>query len=400
MRAKLVRLAEVTDADWMRWSALAERSAEPNLAFDPRFLMSDQEGDTDDYLFVIAEEAGEWFGLLRVFAMALSPSVDIPAYGTWDPPLFGASHPLLDRARAAEALSTLARGLRPLLRTGYLSLRGYPATGPLAEALGAVRRQRAIGAVVTQSHASAWVDVAAQHASGSPADRVGPAQIDIDHHNADTRKKLRRAARRLAETAGGSLTLRDASDDPEAVERFIAMQRSGWKGDAQRGGTAVALDHGMEVRFRRKLAAFRGTDDLIVLELWAGDVPVHSSVYLVEGRVAEGYLDAYQHEFGAFSAGKLGRTAAFAYLRRLPRLTAVNPGIYDYYPDAAKVYPDRREYIDVIIGVGVVPSLLTGLLLRADASSLRRRAVIVASNADRFAMRAVGAVKRRVKPGS
>ncbi len=402
VRAMLLRLAEVTEADWACWRALAERASEPNLALDPRFLTPEQGSGGDvDYLFVVAEEDGEWFGLLRVFAMDVSSTMSIPTYGTWDPPLFGASHPLLDHSRTVDALAAIARGIRRHLRGGFLILRGYPASGPLAEALQEIRRRPVLDAIIIGSHAAAWAEVTSYHAGSATDTNTFPARIDPDHHGSDTRKKLRRAARRLAEAGGGPLTLRDASDDPTAIDRFIAMQASGWKGDRERGGTAVALEAPVELKFREKVAAFRADGDLIILELWAGEQCVYASVYLVTGAIAEGFLDAYQHEFGDFSAGKLGRTAAYAHLaesHRKPPLVAVSPGIYDYYPDAATIYPDRREFLDVVIGVGIVPSLIVRVLPRAEASPPARKVFLALARADQFAMRVVGAARRRLKP--
>jgi hypothetical protein len=120
---------------------------------------------------------------------------------------------------------------------------------------------------------------------------------------------------------------------------------------------------------------------------------------VVSGNVALGILDAYQHEYGRFSAGKLGRTAASAHLRHLPRLEAVNPGYYYYTDDEAmKVFPDRREFADIVVGVGVVPSLAVRLLPRAEKSPLLRKILIAMSRADRFAMRALNGLQRRLKP--
>jgi len=397
VRARLLRLADVTPAEWVRWQDLSERAAEANLAFDPRFLSPDQGSDgEDEYLFVVAEEDDQWFGVLRVFAMEAPPSLGVPTYGTWDPPLFGASHPLLDRSRAADALGAIARAARRELRSGFIPLRGYPASGPLADALQTARRRRTLDAVVVASHAAAWVDVTADASLPPGGPREFPADLDPVYRSTNTRRMLRRHARRLAETAHGPLVLRDASEDLAAIDRFVQMQASGWKGDSEQGGTAVALDARGERVFREKIEAFRASGDLIVLELWAATTCVYSTVVLVVGNVAMPFLDAYQHEFRDFSAGTLGRTAVNAHLRRLQRLVAVNPGIYDYYDEAAKTYPDRREFVDVVLGVGVVPSRAVRLLPRADTSPRMRGLLRGLARGDRLGMRALGAARRRL----
>ncbi|WP_127473807.1 GNAT family N-acetyltransferase [Microbacterium sulfonylureivorans] len=396
MRPKLLRLADLTESDFTRWSALSQRAAEANAALDPRFLAPERLGEEGGHLLLVAEEGDRWFGLLRVFPTEAPTVPSLQGYGTWDPPVAGPSHPVLDRDRATEALATIARGVRSHLRSGYLTLRGYPATGPLADALAGLRHQRATRARVLGTHSAAWA-YALPGATPPPAGQlILPADIDPEYRSYSSRRVLRTSARRLAEAAGGPLTLHDATADPAAIDRFVAMQASGWKGNQDHGGTAVALDDRTEQAFRDKVEAFGVSGDLKVLELWAGARCVYSTVVFVAGGVAVGYLDAYQHEFGRFSAGSLARTAVCAHLRTVPGIEGMNPGIYDQYPEASKIYPDRREFLDVVIGAGIVPSAVVGMLPRAERSSVVRRGLALVVQAERFAMRATGALRRRL----
>lgn len=395
MRPKLLRLADLTESDYARWSDLTERAAEANVALDPRFVAPDRGGPEGEHLLLVAEEDDAWLGLLRVFQTDAPTDLSLHGYGTWDPPVAGPCHPVLDRDRAADALATIARGVRRLLRSGYLTLRGYPASGPLADALAAVDRP-GIHTRVLASHSAAWVYKVAD-AVPPPADEVVlPADIEPAYRSYGSRRVLRTSARRLVEAAGGPLSLHDATADPTAIDRFIAVQASGWKGDHDQGGTALALDDRAEKAFREKVEAFRGSGDLRVLELWAGAHCVYTTVIFVAGGVAVGYLDAYQHEFGQFSPGSLARTAVCSHLRTVPGIEAMNPGIYDQYPEASKIYPDRREFLDVVIGVGLVPSTVVRKLTRAEHSPTARKTLTALNRADRFVMRGIGAVRRRV----
>lgn len=397
MRPKLLRLADVTESDFARWSALSQRAAEPNVALDPRFLAPDRLGPEGGHLLLIAEDGDRWFGLLRVFQTEVPTELSLQGYGTWDPPVAGPCHPVLDRERTADALATIARGVRRLLRSGYLTLRGYPATGPLAEALG-VQNQRATHARILGAHSAAWANALTGATPPQPDQLVLPADTDPDYRSYGSRRVLRTNARRLAEAAGGPLSLHDASADPTAIDRFISVQASGWKGDQDRGGTAVALDDRTERAFREKVAAFRASGELIVLELWAGAQCVYSTVIFVSGGVAVGVLDAYQHEFGRFSAGSLARTAVCSHLRTRPGIEGMNPGIYDQYPEASKIYPDRREFVDVVIGVGLVPSTVIRMIPQVERSALVRRSLPILNKADWFALRVIGFLRRRLLP--
>jgi hypothetical protein len=394
MRAKLLRLADVTEPDYARWSALSKRAAEPNPALDPRFLAPDREGEEGAHLLLIAEDGDQWLGLLRVFPTQTPGDTGRQGFGTWDPPVAGPGHPLLDRDHAAEALATIARGVRRLLHSGYLTLRGYPATGPLADALTGLA-QHGLTARVLGTHAAAWV-YPDPDAAPPPEESVLPAVIDPAYRSYSSRRVLRTSARRLEEAAGGPLSLHDATGDPTAIDRFVRLQSSGWKGDRARGGTAVGLDAASERSFREKMAAFDDSGDLRIFELWAGSHCVYSTVVLVDGGIAVGYLDAYESEFGRFSAGSLARSAVVSHLRSLPGIDGMNPGIYDQYPEAAKIYPDRREFVDVVIGIGPVPSMVVKRMPRPASTPATRKLLAAADGADRLALRAPASIRRRL----
>lgn len=396
MRPKLLRLAEVTEADYARWSELSGRAAEPNAALDPRYLAPDRDGEEGGHLLLIAEEGDRWLGLLRVFPTEGPGDLGFRGFGTLDPPVAGPCHPLLDRDHAAEALATIVRGIRPLLHSGYLILRGYPATGPLATALSAIESDRNAQARVVATHAAAWAYPASEATPPAVGQLVFDAVVEPDFRSYSSRRVLRTSARRLSEAAGGPLTLHDASADPEAIERFLSMQASGWKGDQDRGGTAVALDGRTEQAFRDKVDSFRESGGARFFELWAGPECVYSTIIFVVGGVAVGYLDAYEQKYGRFSAGSLARTAVVCHLRTVPGIDGMNPGIYDQYPEAAKIYPDRREFLDVVIGVGMVPSAVVRMSPQKGRSALTRRILDFGDRADRAAMRATTSLRRRL----
>jgi hypothetical protein len=398
LRAKILRLSEITGDDWERWQRLAARATmDPNPELDPRSIAPEQHADgARQMLLAIAEEGDEWFGIVRLWPHLQTPILGADTYGTPSPGLVGPSHPLLDPGRAADALAVIARGASRALNFRYLALSAYPATGYLASALKAVQRRPGFGVGIVTSHEAAWVHVSPETMDPALVKQGLPAQIAPSFRSRSTRKVLRRDARSLEAAAGGQLVLRDVSDDPAAVSRFIGIQASGWKGDAERGGLAVALTD--ETAFRLRIDAFRSSGDLIILELWAGDIPVYSQVVLVEGRVGILYLDAYQHEFAEYSTGTLGRTAVCAHLMSLSRLTDVHPGIYDAYPESTGIYPHRRGFDDVVIGVGLIPAVIARLLSRAHTATWFMSVLVVADRLAAGAERIVRGLRSRLIP--
>ena len=64
-------------------------------------------------------------------------------------------------------------------------------------------------------------------------------------------REARRLGRRLSEALDGPLEVTDHAGDPDAVERFLELELSGWKG---RAGTAMGSTPGRAEFFRRVCA--------------------------------------------------------------------------------------------------------------------------------------------------
>ena len=127
-----------------------------------------------------------------------------------------------------------------------------------------------------------------------------------------TRKKLRQHRRRLSEQ--GTLTSTIVSE-PDAVQRaleeFLAMEASGWKG---RQGTALLSDQTDAAFMRGAVGALAELGCASIHSLYLNAKPVSMQIVLRSGAAAFTWKTAYDESFQDFSPGMLlleDYTAAF-----------------------------------------------------------------------------------------
>jgi hypothetical protein len=130
--------------------------------------------------------------------------------------------------------------------------------------------------------------------------------------SSSTRKKLRQHRRKLSEK--GALTSTIATEpEPvrQALEGFLAMEASGWKG---REGTALASDEGDAAFMRGAMAALAGHGNAAVHSIYLDGKPVSMQLVARAGAAAFTWKTAYNETFHDFSPGMLlleDYTAAF-----------------------------------------------------------------------------------------
>ncbi len=355
MRTRLIPLSDVTDADVRAWQRLADGAVEPNLYLDPRFLVpARHRGDAaDDVLLLVVEDAGEWLAVLAVATRRIGHRVPLRAATTGGE--FMAVHadrhqPLVHAGCTTEALGALLRGGAGVGLPGLVQLRRFPADGPLADALARVTARTSVRVheYRRETAAFAYRDGAPTPPTPAGVPATGPP-LATAHMTARGRKDVRRRARGLARDAGGPLELDDVSADPAVEDEFVAIQAAGWKGDAGRGGDALALDPAAERWFRAVVAAFRADGDALVLRLHAGGSTQFLCYTLRSGGAYFGFLDTYAELHRKFSPGALGRLAETAHVLGSTSAPFFDPAFGARYTEGALLYPHRREYVDLLV---------------------------------------------------
>nr|WP_247602081.1 GNAT family N-acetyltransferase [Cellulomonas denverensis] len=260
-------------------------------------------------------------------------------------------HPLLDPDRPASALHALLGGLRAGGLPGLVQLQHLPTTGPVADALTATCTRTRIARTERRRDLA---PIARRHtvlAASPDGPEPGPLPLLLGHLTPDDAKNARRRLRGIARDLGAPATVQVVCDDPALDDEFIAFQHAGWKGQTA-AGASLRQHPARERWFRDVTGDFRKDGDLLGFRLSAGDRTLWIGYLLRSGDSYFGFLDAFAEEHGRFSPGALGRLAALTHVFTRTDAPLFDPGFDARYAVGARLFPDRREQVDVLVATG------------------------------------------------
>lgn len=274
------------DADRTAWAALAARALEPNPFFEPGFVTAAAERmATPDVALLVAREGERWLACVPVARAGRRWRVPAREAWTHDHAFLGT--PLLDGERPEAAARALLRVAARDRRATVLVLPQARADGPVAAELRRAAARRGARVLEVDRQERAALD-------RRPEEDY--LQTTLKPHR---RRELQRLGRRL-EAELGELEVADRAGDPAAVERFLALEASGWKG---REATALAADAGHAAFFRELCARYAAAGRLQLLELRAGGRPVAMKCNLLAADGIFCFKIAFDEELAAFSPG-------------------------------------------------------------------------------------------------
>lgn len=286
-------LAALSDVPLDAWRDLTERSAEPNgyfLADWERAVDAHAPGRSGVSALAAWSDAGaaRMIGFLPVVSLRRAHRLPLPvlvnadAYGTL-------STPLLDRDAARDAVRALFAQAR---RTGAraIVLHNVSLEGPAMAAIRDVLAAERLAPRIITAHVRASLD-ATRRADDVLQDGLGAKKL----------KELRRQRNRLAEQ--GAVTFhvaRTAADVAAALEVFLALEASGWKG---KRGTALRQTPGDEafIRAATQALAVRGQCEIVTLK--AGDQAIASGIMVRHLGRAFYFKIGVDPRFAKFSPG-------------------------------------------------------------------------------------------------
>ncbi len=349
------------------WRALSARAAEPNGYYLPEWELAVNASARDR---LDAAALGAWrdastlIGLMPVISMWRAYKIPLPALVSADP--YGTlCTPLLDRGLAEEAVTAIMQQAR---RAGAHALifRAIPLDGAAMKAFTEVMRRGGMQPMVLQSHVRACLD-----ATGDADDLLREAL------GAKKLKELRRQRNRLAEHGAVAFEVaRTSAEMATAVETFLTLEASGWKGQR---GTALSQDDGDAAFVRRATSALAETGQCEIVTLRAGEAPVAAAIVLRHQDRAFYFKLGVDERFAKFSPGVQLTLELTRYLCADPAIRLVDSTAAPDHPMINPIWRGRLAIGDVLIplrrGDPVVSLIRAALALRGGIREPVRRFV-------------------------
>ena len=349
------------------WRALSIRAAEPNGYYLPEWELAvnaSARGRLDAAALGAWRDASTLIGLMPVISMWRAYKIPLPALVSADP--YGTlCTPLLDRGLAEEAVTGIMQQARQA-GAHALIFRAIPLDGAAMKAFTEVLRRGGMQPTVLQSHVRACLD-----ATGDADDLLREAL------GAKKLKELRRQRNRLAEHGAVAFEVaRTPGEMATAVETFLTLEASGWKGQR---GTALSQDDGDAAFVRRATSALAETGQCEIVTLRAGEAPVATAIVLRHQDRAFYFKLGVDERFAKFSPGVQLTLELTRYLCADPAIRLVDSTAAPDHPMINPIWRGRLAIGDVLIplrrGDPVVSLIRAALALRDAIREPARRIV-------------------------
>lgn len=275
---ELIPIASLTEHEVHSWQDLASRAIQPNPYFEAEFVRAAAEDlDQAPRSLAVVRDGSRWYAAMPAtkvgFGRLSTLVADDHIYCFAGTPLIAADAPPWAIG------SLLSRGM--IIR--------HLTEGPAAEAI------------------RAWAVSDGEYLLLHEHDRALLVRRATDGYLSASqtprrRKEFRRQRRRLGEELGEELVCVDRSSDPTAIEQFLQLEASGWKGESD---TAFASREGDADFLRRVSSDFRERGDLQLLSLEAAGEPVAMQVNLIAGETLFRFKIAFDEERAKWSPGAL-----------------------------------------------------------------------------------------------
>ena len=348
------------------WQSLAERAIEPNGYYLPEWELAvnaSAQGRTDSSA-LSAWRDDRLIGLLPAISLWRAYRIPLPALVSAHP--YGTlCVPPLDRDMVTDAAAQLMQQARKA-GAHALILRDTSLDGAAMQSFAEVLQRDGLRPQTLHSNLRACLD-ATRDADALLHDALGTKKL----------KELRRLRHRLAEHGAIRFDVaRSPRDVAAALETFLALEASGWKGAR---GTALAQNDG-DVRFiRRATTALAASNQCEIVTLRAGDTPVAAGIVLRHQDRAFFFKIGVDARFAKFSPGVQLTLELTRHLCADPTIASADSTASPDHPMINPIWRGRFAIGDVLIplrsGDPVVAMIRTALSLRKLARQTARRAL-------------------------
>jgi hypothetical protein len=238
--------------------------------------------------------------------------------------------PLVDAERGAEGMAAILSALskrRRITRSRALDLPQVSQDGPVFEALVKAAQMANLPFIMHDPFDR-----------GLLRRRPEPGYEQL--YNARLRHQLRRCRRRLAEQLGTEPVLVDRTDDPDAVDRYLRLEGSGYKAKIGAAMTTVAGEPEFFADMCRRFAA---AGLLQVSALEAGE---QTLAMLVSLRGHDGlfmFKIAHNESYARYGPGILLHVASMEHFHTATDANWIDTCAYRDNETLLRLYPDRRR---------------------------------------------------------
>jgi CelD/BcsL family acetyltransferase involved in cellulose biosynthesis len=341
-------------APWIpAWESLARRSLEPNAFHEPWLMLPGLEafGAGKEVLFVLVHGAAgpqadalpELLGLFPLEYARRYRGLPLRHLRLWRHRHCFLGTPLLDAARSREVLSRFLDWVADDARSCVVEWEMVAADGPFLRALNAVMNER-----------RQPVHVAYSYERGLLCRRASPEDYLNEALPRESRRELRRLERRLGEQ--GSLAYEELTQPAETgdwVERFLAVEASGWKGQR---GSALASTEANRHFFTRAatLGAERGR--LMMLEMRLDGRPVAAKCnFLAAAGGGFTFKIGYDEAYRRYSPGTLLELENIRRFHQRPALSWMDSCAAPDHFMINRLWLDRRALLTCVTATGRAP---------------------------------------------
>ncbi|MGY0196273.1 GNAT family N-acetyltransferase [Leptothrix sp. BB-4] len=362
----------LTPCDIDNWADLVSRAANPNAYLAPQFMLPamrhlDAGQSPAIHLVEQRDDAGLWRLQGLVALQSRTPDRHVPlghaeGYLSRHSFLGGV---LLDGAALAAAAAAMVDGWRRA---------GLPAVVLRLCAVDDASSRALVDAVQALGRRSGTLD------SFDRATMAPPAQTHeaVCARLPSQTKRYLSATRKADPAQRVSLrVLRGVEIDADAIERHLALEHAGWKGEQ---GTSMRSHPEEEAFFRDLMSGSAAADRAVMVELLLGDRVIHSSSNLIDGRGGFAFKVGFDPGHAKLSPGILGEIGFLLAVREaLPGIDVFDSGsTADSFITA--LWPDRRRVATLVLSVsrrGDLALLTQGCLRSAkhQLAQLRRKGI-------------------------
>ena len=373
MDARVVALADV-DAPFIdRWRALAKRpDTTPNPFVDVDFLRPAAAclPEAKGMRLFVGEEDGDLLWLMPLVPTSNMGGVPmLPGLRNFfeTNPL---GQPLIVAGQESAAASALLRYLSDNRRAFWVRLMMLDADDTFARTL-------------IEAGGHPFVDVGAR---GVVVRRPEPTYLS-GHKR--LKQELGRKRRSFERSSGTTLEVVDCSADPHAVDDFLALEASGWKG---RAGSAFATKPGRAEFLKQMCGNFRESGRLRLYALRAGDQNLAMMLNLAGNDTLFDFAIAFDEKYAPLSPGLQLQVEGVQLFHDQPQFRLMDSCSDPGNAMANRLCPDRRSLVNVTIGSGLLGRAIVGV------APLGRR--LMGPSYPGVARSGIGRVLARLKTGS